>query len=77
MILKVHTWTAIEVFFSSDFFWIFFILQILLASDIQVLLLLYETVLCCNNEPDNLENDVWIAEFYPGYQHILHRLDNE
>ena len=64
---------------SSFFFWlflIFFVLKILLASDIPVPLLLYETVLRCNNEPENLENNVWIAEFYPGYEHMLHRGSN-
>ena len=71
MTLKVHTWTAIEFFFFFFwFFWIFLVLKILLASDIPVLLFLYETALPCNNEPENLENNVWIAEFYPGYEHI-------
>ena len=37
-----------------------------MASDISVILLLYEMVLHCNNEPENLENIVWIAEFYAG-----------
>ena len=39
----------------------------LLTSDIPVLLLHYEMVLRCNNEPENLENIALIAEFYPGY----------
>ena len=75
MTLKVNTWTAIEVFFFW-FFWIFFVLKILLASDIPVLLLLYEMVLRYNNEPENLLNNVWIAEFYPDYEHRLHRGSN-
>ena len=41
-----------------------------------MLLLLYETVLRCNYEPGNLENNVWIAEFYPGYEHMLQRGSN-
>ena len=63
-------------FFFFWFFRIFFVLKILLASDIPVLLLLYEMVLRCNNEPENLVNNVWIAEFYPGYEHRLHKGSN-
>ena len=53
-----------------------FVLKVLLASDIPVLLLLYEMVLRCNNGPENLVNNVWIAEFYPGYEHRLHKGSN-
>ena len=35
-----------------------------MASDIPVLLLLYEMVLHCYYEPENI---VWIAEFNTGY----------
>ena len=48
------------------FFWIFYFLKIVMASDISVILLLYEMVLHFNNEPENLENIFWIAEFYAG-----------
>ena len=63
-------------FFFFWFFLIFFVLKILLESDIPVFLLLYEMVLHCNNEPENLVNNVWIAEFYRGYEHRLHRGSN-
>ena len=39
----------------SDFVRIFCVLKLLSASDIPVILLLYEMVLRCNNEPENLE----------------------
>ena len=77
MTLKVHTWTTTEVVvFFLLIFLIFFVLKILLASGIPVLFLLYEMVLRCNNEPENLVNNVLIAEFYPGYEHRLHRGSN-
>ena len=72
--LKVRTWTAIEV--VSDFSESLCFLKILLASDIPVLHLLYEMVLRCNNKPENLENIVWTAEFYPGSNLRLHRGSN-
>ena len=37
---------------------------------------LYEMVLRCNSEPENSENIVWLAEFYPGYEHRLRRGSN-
>ena len=49
------------------FIWIFCFLKIGLASDIPMILNLYQMVLRCNNEPENLENIVWKADFYPGH----------
>ena len=71
--LKVHTWTATEVFliFLNPLFSENFIHKWHSSAPF-----LYEMVLRCNSEPENSENIVWIAEFYPVYKHRLHKRSN-
>ena len=59
--LKVHSWTAQLTFIW--FFWILCFPRMLFARDIPVPLPIWNGI-ALYSEPENLENIVWIAEFW-------------